>query len=165
MAKSSSFELLTDNRKERFSNLLKKSRQLDIASAFVTNSKNNNELWQEILQLAKEDKIKVRLVAGTDNAFTSPEILETDLPGVQVLGYITNRKEGDGIFHPKLYIFYTNSGKKEVLLGSANFTKGGFDENEEILLHITDAISGTPAIVKHFRVEFFSSLAKQDSSP
>lgn len=139
MAKSSSFELLTDNRKERFSNLLKKSRQLDIASAFVTNSKNNNELWQEILQRAKEDKIKVRLVAGTDNAFTSPEILETDLPGVEVLGYITNRKEGDGIFHPKLYIFYTNSGKKEVFLGSANFTKGGFDENEEILLHLTDA--------------------------
>lgn len=93
MTKSSSFELLTDNRKERFFNLLKKFRQLDIASAFVTDSKNNNELWQEILQLAKEDKIKVRLVAGTDGAFTSPEILETDLPGVEVLGYITNRKE------------------------------------------------------------------------
>ena len=139
MAKSSSFELLTDNRKERFSNLLKKSRQLDIASAFVTDSKNNNELWQEILQLAKDDKIKVRLVAGTDGAFTSPEILETDLPGVEVLGYITNRKEGDGIFHPKLYIFHTNSGTKEVFLGSANFTKGGFDGNEEILLHVTDA--------------------------
>lgn len=145
MAESSSFELLTDKRNESFSKLLKKSYRLDIASAYVS----SKGPWEQIEKLAKEKKIEVRMVVGLEDALTSPEVLGTDLPGIDVKGYL---KYKGGIFHPKLYIFHTNSGTKEVFLGSANFTQGGFEKNEEILLHITD-----PKIVEQCQ-EYFNEI-------
>lgn len=131
MARSKSFELLTDNRKDSFSKMLMKSRQLDIASACVS----EKGPWEQIKNLAKKNEIRITLVAGLDGAVTSPEVPATVSPGIKVKIHIKN---DGGIFHPKLYIFHTTSGTKEVFLGSANLTHRGFELNEEILLHVTD---------------------------
>lgn len=131
MARSKSFELLTDNRKDSFSKMLMNSRKLDIASAYVS----AKGPWEQIKNLAKKNEIRIRLVAGLDGAVTSPEVLATVSPGIKVKIYIKN---DGGSFHPKLYIFHTTSGTKEVFLGSANLTHRGFELNEEILLHVTD---------------------------
>lgn len=46
----------------------------------------------------------------------------------------TRARIQNGVFHPKIYIFTDHSGQRRVLLGSANFTNGGLQKNEEVLL-------------------------------
>lgn len=105
MARSKSFELLTDNRKDSFSKMLMKSRQLDIASAYVS----EKGPWERIKNLAKKNEMRIRLVAGLDGAVTSPEVPAAVSPGIKVKIHIKN---DGGIFHPKLYIFHTTYGTK-----------------------------------------------------
>lgn len=81
--------------------MLKKSHQLDIASSYVTHSKNI--LWQEILHLAEKKEIKVRLIAGLDGAVTSPEVLRTNLPRVRVKRYLKKER----VFFIRNSIFLT----------------------------------------------------------
>ena len=44
-----------------------------------------------------------------------------------------------GIFHPKLYLFERKGGGWTCIVGSANFTAGGFGRNQEACLLVTEA--------------------------
>jgi hypothetical protein len=44
-----------------------------------------------------------------------------------------------GVFHPKLYLFEREGGGWAFIVGSANFTGGGFGQNQEACLLATDA--------------------------
>ncbi|WP_300875608.1 phospholipase D family protein [Parasutterella excrementihominis] len=136
-------KFISTNRKDFFVNLLRKTVRLDIASAFVSDC----DLWKEILKSSNDEDLEVRLIAGVDGAISDPRVIGAKNPKIAVK--VHNKVDG-GIFHPKLYIFYTKNGDIEVLLGSANFTDGGFLHNDEILLHIKEE----PRVIKQCIIYF-----------
>ena len=135
-------KFISSERKDFFLKLLNRSTRLDIASAFVSDC----DLWKEILKSSNDEDLEVRLIAGVDGAISDPRVIGTKVAGITVK--VRNKVDG-GIFHPKLYIFYKTSGNIEALVGSANFTDGGFINNDDILLHLTD-----PKIIDQCRTYF-----------
>jgi len=52
----------------------------------------------------------------------------------------------EGVFHPKVYLFTKDNGSWAALIGSANFTSGGFGKNEELVALVGskhDSANGT----------------------
>jgi HKD family nuclease len=66
------------------------------------------------------------MVVGLDFHSTSPLFLENFWSNVRVGEVI-----GPGTFHPKLYLF-ENGGQSCCIIGSSNFTSGGFGDNTEL---------------------------------
>jgi HKD family nuclease len=75
-----------------------------------------------------------RMIVGTHFFQTSPKFIETFLthPGVKFI------LRSDGVFHPKLYLFSKTDGEWECLIGSPNFTSGGFGPNDEMAVLISN---------------------------
>lgn len=74
------------------------------------------------------------VLLGVDFSATDPDLIDrlVDSPNAFIA------KNRPGCFHPK--IFYFESGTKaEAIIGSANFTKGGFGPNLEASVHIKGA--------------------------
>lgn len=42
-----------------------------------------------------------------------------------------------GVFHPKIYIFWSKNDNWDIIIGSANMTRGAFKNNQEICIHIS----------------------------
>lgn len=98
--------------------------EIQIAVAWGYNGK--------LADLLMENSRKFRSVTFGLNGFaTSPDLVQR-LIGTKN-AFIA--KADKGIFHPKLYLFRTEN-KAEAIVGSANFTKGGLDQNHEVCLHI-----------------------------
>jgi HKD family nuclease len=79
-----------------------------------------------------------RMIVGTHFYQTDPEFIQN---------FITDEKvrfvmQTDGVFHPKVYLFTKDSGEWECLIGSPNFTRGGFERNEEVAVLITSLDAG-----------------------
>lgn len=74
-----------------------------------------------------------RMVAGTHFYQTHPQFIEAFLhhPGVR---FVLNP---DGVFHPKVYLFETDGGEWECLVGSPNLTSGGVGGNDELALLVS----------------------------
>ena len=128
--------LIYKNRKNEFKKLLERAAKLDIVSAFVS----NNDIFNDAVERATDGKLTVRLLAGISNAISDPDVLLKKACNleIKVLSGNVSANKKNGVFHPKIYIFTDNSGQKEVLLGSANFTEGGLQRNEEVLLLLKD---------------------------
>ena len=91
-------------------------------------------------QLVKHARKIHRAIIGTHFYRTHPEVIKQFRanPCVRFV------RRHDGIFHPKVY-FFENAGRDWVcLLGSANFTCGGFERNSEatLLIDTTDDPQG-----------------------
>ncbi len=56
-----------------------------------------------------------------------------------------------GVFHPKLYLFEREGGEWACIVGSANFTSGGFRRNQEACLIVTKADDAGGVILKKAR--------------
>ena len=80
-----------------------------------------------------KDKIK-KIVIGTLFDQTHPDFIKEFMKNKNVRFF----KQKRGTFHPKIYLFQNNESEREVLIGSMNFTAGGFSENTEILILITN---------------------------
>jgi len=82
-----------------------------------------------------KDKIE-KIVVGIHFYQTHPDFIETFLESKNIK-YI---KQPQGVFHPKIFLFYNNDMEWEILLGSANFTKAAFTINTEVstLIESTD---------------------------
>jgi HKD family nuclease len=94
--------------------------------------------FAEIL-LAHKKKIR-QLVIGTDFAQTSPALLRK-LKTTKNVHVMVGK--GDVTFHPKVYCFV--DGKKiSAIVGSANFTNGGTNRNEESALLLEGSIEDQP---------------------
>lgn len=50
-------------------------------------------------------------------------------------GFVMNP---DGVFHPKLYLFEHGNGRWDCLVGSPNFTHGGFTNNDELAVRFSE---------------------------
>lgn len=75
------------------------------------------------------DKIE-RMVVGTHFYQTHPAFIERFLTHPNVR-FVVNT---DGVFHPKVYLFEKADGEWECIIGSPNFTKGGFGQNAEMAM-------------------------------
>lgn len=73
-----------------------------------------------------EDKIETAVV-GTHFYQTDPKFIEAFASHSKVRFIPAT----DGVFHPKIYLFEHKAGKWACLMGSANFTVGGFEKNQE----------------------------------
>ena len=77
-------------------------------------------------QLAEASGAISTLVIGLDFYQTAPPFLESFRSNIRI-----GQAPGNAIFHPKVYLF--RSGKSYCcILGSSNFTGGGFGDNVEL---------------------------------
>jgi PLD-like domain len=83
---------------------------------------------------------------------TPPEILERLLEET-TSGRIRSRIYVGNYFHPKVYCFKMNEGWT-AFVGSGNFTNGGWHENEELFVKITD-----PGICQNLRDQHLAWMA------
>ena len=79
-----------------------------------------------------ENKIE-HLVVGLHFYQTHPNFIKHFMSN-QSVKFI---KQTDGVFHPKLYLFYNNINDWAAIIGSANFTCSGFNNNVEANICIT----------------------------
>jgi len=77
-------------------------------------------------------KSKVSIISGI-HLPTSPSVLKKIKASDAIFGKVYTKK----FFHPKLYIFKMEH-EWMAYVGSGNFTNGGWHENEELFLKITD---------------------------
>lgn len=98
--------------------------ELHLAYAWITSARGASEHWRA-LPLAKLR----RAVVGTQFAQTEPAALRAllDIGG----GALRVIEDTGGVFHPKV-IVGTKGDRARALLGSSNFTHGGFGGNTEL---------------------------------
>ena len=95
------------------------------------------------------------MVVGLDFYTTSPSFLEAFLSVIRI-GNALQR----GIFHPKLYLF-ESGGRFCCLMGSSNFTSGGFADNTELNV----CIEGRKSDAFFRQVETFIEEQEKHSDP
>ena len=112
--------LNTEKIAEKLTQLMSDSDAFYWAVAWGT----QNDLYEALIKNSK--KIK-QLIFGTHFYQTDPNLLEkfVDQPGVHVM-----KADAAGTFHPKIYLF-TKDQNAFVVIGSANFTHGGLNKNDE----------------------------------
>jgi len=127
----------TENHLSIFKQQIKKSKKVFIAVAFFKKS-GLDLIINEIKEALKRETI-ITIVCGLDFYQTEPEALKTifslsnQYSNCKLL--IHNHKKSI-TFHPKLFSF-TNNTETHLIIGSANFTKGGFENNFELSFHST----------------------------
>ena len=94
-------------------------------------------------RLLKSHRKIRRGVVGTQFYQTDPEFIESFI-GKENVKFILH--QSGGVFHPKVYLFEGRKGNWSCLIGSANFTRGGFGENNELLVHIEKRDDSSGAI-------------------
>lgn len=125
---------LVKNLSKRFRANLEFSKRVEIAVAWAT----SGDQLKRLEDAASEHDISIRAIVGTYGNATDPDALEK----LNQIGKLRLVPDGNPMFHPKIYIF---RGKKESVawVGSANFTRGGFEANEEAVFETkrTDSVS------------------------
>ena len=108
--------------------------------------------------IASRDKIR-RSTIGTHFYQTHPDILDhlCDHPHVRFV------LRPDGVFHPKLYLFWNKKSDWTAIIGSPNFTRGAFELNSEIAVLITVADEGAPDALTTIQSSFL--VRQHDCSP
>ena len=102
------------------------SRRADLMVSYVQQS-GVRVLRAEIVRLCNSGG--VRMICSFDMDITDPEaVRELKDIGADVRIYQTNR----GTFHPKMWLFESQSEQWNCLVGSANFTAGGMVDNVEV---------------------------------
>jgi HKD family nuclease len=123
-------ELLTNpNKIERaFSRLINRYKHVSFAVAWASTGFPGYELL-----VRQETKIQKGII-GTHFYQTDPKFIDHFLSDERVLFV----KQPNGVFHPKVFLFENSPNSWECLLGSANFTSGGFNSNNEICILLGD---------------------------
>ncbi|MYA41186.1 MAG: NgoFVII family restriction endonuclease [Gemmatimonadetes bacterium] len=128
--------LCGDDLPNRFTALLGNAHSVDIATAWATPGEHLREL-----AAAATRGVKIRAIVGVSGNATHPDALK-ELNTITA-GKLRIVPKGDSLFHPKVYLFERHGRgivKRQALIGSANFTRGGFGRhssaNEEIVLEV-----------------------------
>ena len=112
---------------ECFGELLRKHSQFSMAVAWASTSFSGyHALLRERTKLS-------RVVVGIHFYQTHPDFIQTFLTDPRVRFCINPT----GVFHPKLYLFESNGNNWACLLGSENFTTGGFGYNDESFVFVS----------------------------
>lgn len=86
------------------------------------------------LLLKHSSKIK-KAVVGLHFYQTHPEFISTFIDNESIRFFM----ETHGVFHDKIYLFSNSAKDWCAIIGSSNFTKGGFENNSECNVIISDA--------------------------
>ena len=98
-------------------------RTLDIAVAWLGNP-HNREPFRSIRDIAS----KTRVVAGVAFFHTHPDAIRWFIDNDADIRIF---KDGEAVFHPKIYLFQKRKGFA-LFVGSSNFTNSGFSKNQEV---------------------------------
>jgi hypothetical protein len=82
--------------------------------------------------LERREQVK-RLVVGLHFYQTDPEFIRRALSTDKIRYMMSTR----GVFHPKLFLFDCIDGSWTCIIGSSNFTAGGFSTNVEVSVAVT----------------------------
>lgn len=107
--------------------------------------------------LEHRDKIH-QMVVGLHFYQTHPEFLRAFRGDDRVRVTLDSR----GVFHPKIYLFSSQSGAWDCIVGSANFTRGGFGSNTEAALMVSSSDEGSASVKRD--VEAFIEMAWADNT-
>lgn len=124
--------------------LLKGCRKCEIAVAWASVEFDACRLLQ------KYSKKISRMIVGTHFYQTHPDFIEAFRAHPKVR-FITKT---DGVFHPKVYFFELANGTWECIVGSPNFTKGGFVGNEELAVLFTSEDEGASDALQSLNTSF-----------
>jgi HKD family nuclease len=91
--------------------------------------------FSEYDALVKAKRKIGRVVIGTHFYQTAPEFI-AKFSNDERVRFVMDHS---GVFHPKLYLFERKGGGWTCIVGSANFTAGGFGRNQEACLLVTEA--------------------------
>jgi len=122
--------ITTNDLTPSFRDHLKSAEQVDIAVAWASMQAPIDDL----LKFSKSGKT-VRALVGTYGGATSVQALR-DLRKHANLKLAPSK--GNSIFHPKFYLFHLPNKKRICWVGSANFSLGGFERNEELVHEFED---------------------------
>ncbi len=115
-----------------FSKLLTHHERVSFAVAWASTGFDGFELL-------KKHQSKIRnSVVGTHFHQTHPDFIETFNSNMNIRFIL----EADELFHPKLFLFESGKDKWACIIGSANFTKGGFQRNQEVCIALTNEDAG-----------------------
>ena len=120
----------SDELLERFNHLLETSTHVDIAVAWA-----GPGLAVEML-LERVHDTEVRVVVGLSGNSTEPATLRRLMAEENVVLRVALAPPG-GVFHPKFYRF-CRAERTVCWVGSANFTRGGFGGNSELVHEFED---------------------------
>ena len=121
----------SDNHLNTLRDLIRKSEKMLIAVAFL--KKSGLDLVKDDLEAALKNRAEIKMYSGLDLYFTEPDALREIHALFKKYGgsHLYLYKSDKDTFHPKLYCF-TKSKTAFILIGSINFTRGGFQENIEV---------------------------------
>lgn len=123
---------LTENELlDRLKLRIRDADQIDVAVAWA----NECDALDELKKYATRRPL--RAIVGIAGNATHPNALRS----LQGCGKLRIHDSDEGLFHPKLYIFYEGR-KRHCWVGSANLTRGGFGQNTEVVFECED-IDGT----------------------
>jgi HKD family nuclease len=114
---------------------------------------NDRRMACEFLEKARS-KIST-MVVGLDFYTTSPSFLESFLSVIRI-----GKALQGGTFHPKLYLFEI-ADRFGCVMGSSNFTRGGFGDNAELNI----CIEGKESDAFFRQVEVFIEEQEKHSDP
>ena len=142
--------MLTDGFVEQFEKRLAQADAVWLASAWVTQG--------EALDALIAGRCKAKVLVGIHGNATDPQAIRLliDRFGPRSVQIV----DSDPLFHAKLFLFRQGDGKTVVWIGSANFTRGGFGSNREVLLEV-DA-TGVARQADAWFVEQWDVLRGQD---
>jgi hypothetical protein len=96
-----------------------------------------------------EAKEKIgRAIIGTHFYQTAPDFIETFSTNLRVRFIMDH----SAVFHPKLYLFEHGRRGWACIVGSANFTAGGFGRNQEACVLVTNGDVSADAFIANARV-------------
>lgn len=123
--------VLTNELDKELTKLLKNQQisKVDIATAWATEGNALDALEQH--KKRRKGKLTVRSMAGFTGNHTTPGALKR----LAKLGEVRLVDGDTGMFHVKLFLFAGPRGSF-AWVGSANFTKRGFESNEELFFEI-----------------------------
>ena len=115
--------------KKSFRNLITQYSQCCICVAWASQE-------SEVMELLDKYHSKVKkMIVGLDLRQTDYRFIEQNLTRKAVRYYTAKH---DGVFHPKMYLFYDDEKHWRAIVGSANLTYNGFSVNQEVCVVVGD---------------------------
>ncbi|MDE0694602.1 MAG: phospholipase D family protein [Boseongicola sp.] len=121
----------SDRLLDRFTDLIGESTHVDIAVAWVGPGLAVESLLENL------DGVQARIVVGLSGNATEPTTLRVLMAEDNVALRVASAPSGGGLFHPKFYRF-RSAQRATCWIGSANFTRGGFGGNAELVHEFRD---------------------------
>ena len=134
--------------------LIKKNCRVQFSMAWAT---VNNPVYNAVL--ANQEKLD-KATLGICGYATDPKCL-FDFTDCPTLKFAIQK---NGLFHPKIYLFETDS-TWDVIMGSANMTTGGLKQNSEVMVHLS-GVSNEDAFLKDVKKrlnDYFESAIVMDA--